>query len=79
LYQPAGKTYTTQIINNQPLVTPQSKAERYVLKLSLNGQLAEAWVDKETYGRIQSGDTVAVDYSVLRLRRRPQILQVRLP
>jgi hypothetical protein len=57
----------TQIINNRPVVVPQSVPEMFVLRLELDGSIAEIAVPQALYDRAEPNTTLDVRYKRGRL------------
>jgi hypothetical protein len=75
-YREAGKTYTTEIINNRPYVRPQARPEMYLLKLDINGRETAGAVPRALYEAVQPGDQVRVTYQRRRITGLLQVLEV---
>jgi hypothetical protein len=78
-YREAGRTYVTQIINNRPLVVPQTTPEAWFFELDLSGARTEAVVTRETFERVQAGDQVIVSFARRRLTGGLTVVNVRPP
>jgi hypothetical protein len=78
-YQAAGKTYITQIINNRPLVTSQTRPEAWLVELDVVDSRAQAAVPQEMFDRLNIGDQVIVSFSRRRLTGTVMIVDVRAP
>jgi hypothetical protein len=61
-HYPAGQSYVTQIVNNRPVVIPQSVPERFVLKLDIHGTPAEAAVPPAFYEKTVPQTKLEVSY-----------------
>jgi hypothetical protein len=78
-YRDAGKTYVTQIINNRPLVIPQTTPEAWFFELDLAGTRTEAVVSRDTFDHVQAGDQVFVSFARRRLTGGLTVVDVRPP
>ena len=75
-YQPAGKTYTRQVIGNQTLNVPQATAEMFVLDLDLEGRRVQGTTNRSLYEALAAGDQVQVTYQQRRITGSLQVLTV---
>jgi hypothetical protein len=76
-YRAAGKTYITQIVNNRPVVLPQTVPEVYLVDLEIDGRVVTAAVDKEMHDGLRAGQGVEATVSRTRLTGRVGVLEVR--
>jgi hypothetical protein len=75
-YREAGKTYTTQVINNRPHVLPRARPAIYILQLDVGARQAAGAVPKRLFAVIQAGDRVQVTYQQRRITGLLQVLEV---
>ena len=75
-YRAAGKTYITQIINNRPLVVPQTTPEAWILELDVADTRAQAAVSQETFDHLDIGDQVIVSLARRRVTGGVMIVSV---
>ena len=78
-YRAAGKTYTTTIVNNRPLVVPHTTPEAWIVDLELADARAPAVVPQETFDRLAVGDSVLVTLARRRLTGGVMIVSVGQP
>lgn len=75
-YRPAGETYTTQVINGRTHRVPQATPEMFILTLDLDGEEAQAPVERDLYNRLQAGDQVSVSFIRRRITGNPEVTEV---
>ena len=75
-YRPAGQTYTTQVINGRTHQVPQATPEMFILTLDLEGEEAQAPVERNLYEAVNAGDEVSVSFISRRITGNPEITEV---
>jgi hypothetical protein len=71
-----GGAYTTQTINNRPVLSRSETPPAYILELDLEGRSAEGFVEKEFYDTVRSGEQVRVVFQTRRLTGLIQVVSV---
>ena len=66
-YREAGTSYTTQVIGGQTRQVPHATAEAFVLDLDVDGDQAQAAVDRSLYEAVKSGDRVQIEFTRRRI------------
>ncbi|HMB90394.1 MAG TPA: hypothetical protein VKP65_06070 [Rhodothermales bacterium] len=75
-YRPAGQTYTTQVINGRTQQVPQATPEMFILTLDVDGEAAQAPVERDLYNTLQAGDQVSVSFIRRRITGNPEVTEV---
>lgn len=75
-YRPAGQTYTTQVINGRTHQVPQATPEMFILVLDVDGEVAQAPVERDLYNAVDAGDQVYVEFVRRRITGNPQVTEV---
>jgi hypothetical protein len=75
-YRPAGQTYTTQVINGRTHQVPQATPEMFVLTLDVDGEEAQAPVERDVYNAVHAGDQVYVEFIRRRITGNPEVTEV---
>jgi hypothetical protein len=75
-HRPAGRTYTTTVINNRTMTVPHDTPEAFVLTLAVAGDTTQGAADRDLYEHIQVGDRVRVTYARRRVTGGVQVVKV---
>lgn len=76
-HRPAGRSYSTVLINGRPHPVPETSGELYVLGIELIDDETAVPVDKRLYDAVESGDEVRVAFRRRRITGEFEIIDVR--
>jgi len=78
-FTPGSTTYNTNIAGGRAWTQSTENPDAYVVTLDLEGHPASAYVSKELFKVLQSGDAVEVQVRLTRFSRKLQVVDVGRP